>query len=155
MAPAYAANMAPPLTRYWTGWNRPISERWLGSHKTLVGFGLGVAAALAGAFVQSRIAWSGSLVDYAHWPWLGLALGVGALGGDSLKSLLKRARGMPPGERWVPADQLDFALGALLLVWPWARLTWTDAVLVLAITFPLDVAVNRIAYRLGIRDTPW
>ncbi len=26
MAPAYVANMAAPLTRYWRGWNRPI--RW-------------------------------------------------------------------------------------------------------------------------------
>jgi CDP-2,3-bis-(O-geranylgeranyl)-sn-glycerol synthase len=25
MAPAYTANMAPPLVKFWHGWNRPIS----------------------------------------------------------------------------------------------------------------------------------
>src|SRR6185295_5249676 len=67
MAPAYVANMTPPLVRYWRGWNRPISERWLGSHKTVVGFGAGVLAAVVVTLVQSRIAWPGGLVAYDHW----------------------------------------------------------------------------------------
>src|ERR1700687_2831286 len=33
MLPAYLANMAPPFTRFWRGWNRPISRKWLGEHK--------------------------------------------------------------------------------------------------------------------------
>jgi len=41
MLPAYLANMAPPFTRFWPGWNRPISRRWLGDHKTVVGFAQG------------------------------------------------------------------------------------------------------------------
>jgi len=32
MAPVYVANMAPPCVKFWRGWNRPISERLLGSH---------------------------------------------------------------------------------------------------------------------------
>ena len=123
MAPAYLGNMAAPFVKYWKGWNRPISERWLGAHKT-------VAA-------------------------LGLALGIGALGGDALKSLVKRARGIAPGKSWVPFDQLDFAVGALALVWPWAMLGWGDALLILAFTFVADIVVNHAAYRLGIRDTRW
>jgi hypothetical protein len=42
MAPAYAANMLPPFGAHWRGWNPPVSERWLGSHKTVLGFALGV-----------------------------------------------------------------------------------------------------------------
>jgi len=75
MAPAYLGNMAAPFVKYWKGWNRPISERWLGAHKTVAGFLLGVIVALGTAFLQSAIDWKGSLVDYAHWPALGLALG--------------------------------------------------------------------------------
>ena len=63
MAPAYTANMAPPFVRYWTGWNRPISERWLGAHKTVIGFAAGVLAAVLVTYLQSRIAWEGSLVS--------------------------------------------------------------------------------------------
>src|SRR2546430_1936440 len=55
MAPAYVANMAPPFVRYWKGWNRPISRRWLGSHKTVVGFGAGVLRAVLVTWLQARL----------------------------------------------------------------------------------------------------
>jgi CDP-2,3-bis-(O-geranylgeranyl)-sn-glycerol synthase len=34
MLPVYAANMAAPFARYWPAMARPVSERWLGGHKT-------------------------------------------------------------------------------------------------------------------------
>lgn len=155
MAPAYLANMTPPFVRFWHGWNRPISERWLGSHKTVVGGIAGVIIALLVAFAQARVAWSGSVVDYAHWPRLGLLLGVGAIAGDSAKSFLKRRRGIPAGGRWIPADQLDFVVGALVLIQPIARLSWPDITFICAVTFVGDIVVNQIAFRLGVRDTAW
>lgn len=155
MAPAYFANMAPPFVRYWKGWNRPIHARSLGDHKTVVGYVLGVLAALVITAAQGAIDAPFALVDYARWPWLGLAFGVGAMTGDSLKSYFKRRRGVPPGARWIPFDQLDFVAGALLLVGPFARLDWTDVVLILAMTLVGDIAVNRAAFRLGIKATPW
>ena len=59
MLPVYFSNMAPPFVKYWPGWNRPISRRWLGDHKTVVGFVLGVAVATMTAFAQSLIARTG------------------------------------------------------------------------------------------------
>ena len=44
MLPAYVANMAAAFAKFWPGWNRPISRRWLGDHKTEIGFLLGRAA---------------------------------------------------------------------------------------------------------------
>ena len=155
MAPAYLANMTPPFVRFWPGWNRPISERWLGSHKTVVGGVAGVVTALLVAFVQARVAWAGSLVDYAHWPLIGALLGVGAIGGDAAKSFLKRRRGIPAGARWIPADQLDFVVGALVLIQAIARLSWADIALTCAFTFVGDIVVNQVAFRLGVRDTAW
>ena len=150
MLPAYLANMAPPFTRFWKGWNRPISVRLLGSHKTVVGFALGVATAL-----QARLAPARALIDYSQWPLAGLAFGFGAMGGDCLKSLLKRRLGVAPGARWIPLDQLDFALGSLLLIAPLASLRWPDVLAILAMTLVGDLAVNRLSYRLRIKDTPW
>jgi len=155
MAPAYLANMTPPFTRFWPGWNRPISERWLGSHKTVVGAVAGMAVAVVVALIQSRMSWRGSVVDYRKWPLIGLLLGAGAMGGDVAKSFLKRRLGIAPGARWIPADQLDFVIGALILIAPLARLTWVDVALTLAISFVGDVAVNQIAFMLGVRDTKW
>jgi CDP-2,3-bis-(O-geranylgeranyl)-sn-glycerol synthase len=155
MGPAYLANMTPPFLRFWKGWNPPISERWLGSHKTVIGAAAGTTVAIVAAFVQSRIQWQGSVIDYASWPTIGLLLGVGAMGGDAAKSFLKRRRGIAPGERWVPADQLDFVIGALILMAPAVKLSWADVAIILAASFVGDIVVNQLAYRLGIRASAW
>ena len=155
MLPAYLANMAPPFTRFWKGWNRPISARRLGGHKTVVGFAAGVATALLVTALQARFAPARALIDYSQWPLAGLAFGFGAMGGDCLKSLLKRRLGVAPGARWIPLDQLDFALGSLLLIAPLASLRWPDVLAILAMTLVGDLAVNRLSYRLRIKDTPW
>ena len=155
MAPAYLANMAPPFVRYWKGWNRPIHARTLGEHKTVLGYSLGVLVAIATIAVQTGIDVDFALIDYAHWFWLGLAFGVGAMTGDSLKSYFKRRRGLPPGTRWIPFDQLDFALGALLIVGPFSLLGWPDVLVILVVTLLGDIAVNRAAYWLRIKTSPW
>ena len=155
MAPAYVANMAPPFVRYWKGWNRPISRDGLGEHKTVIGFGIGVLAAVAVTFIQSRVAWRGALVAYDHWAALGLRFGVGAMGGDSAKSFVKRRLGIAPGDPWMPWDQLDFALGALALVWGVAALSWADLATILLLTVAGHGLVNHLGYWIGIRDVKW
>ncbi len=156
LLPAYCANMAPPFVKFWHGWNRPLHRRLLGDHKTVVGFGLGVAVAGGAAFLQSRLSPAVSLLwGPDAWVAVGLASGVGALGGDAIKSFFKRRLGLAPGASWIPADQLDFAVGALIGLALFVPLSASDVVLVLAFTFVADIAVNQIAFRVGIRDTPW
>lgn len=155
MAPAYAANMAPPFARYWRGWNRPIHARLLGTHKTVVGFLLGVAAGVAATGLQALVDIPEPRVDYATWPILGLAFGFGAMAGDCLKSLAKRRLRIAPGRPWLPFDQVDFAVGSLLLVRPLAVFAWSEALLILSVTFVGDLLVNRLAFRWGVKDTPW
>ena len=152
MAPAYLADMAPPFVKYWPAWNRPIAERWLGSHKTVIGFAFGVLAAIATAFLQSRLAWSGGMTSYGDWLPLGLRFGVGAMAGDSLKSFVKRRLGIAPGRPWVPADQLDYVAGALALVWTRASLSVLDVLAIAVVSFVGQLVVTRIGYWLGVRD---
>jgi CDP-2,3-bis-(O-geranylgeranyl)-sn-glycerol synthase len=155
MLPVYFANMAPPFVKYWSGWNRPISRRWLGDHKTVVGFLLGVAIATVITFMQSLIAWREGLTPYDRWLTLGLACGFGALGGDALKSLIKRRCGIPPGQPWIPADQLDFVIGGLVALSLFVTLQPLDVALILAVSFLGDIGVNHLSFRLGIRNTKW
>jgi CDP-2,3-bis-(O-geranylgeranyl)-sn-glycerol synthase len=155
MAPAYAANMAPPFVRYWSGWNPPLSQRWLGSHKTAGGFAIGVLAAVAATFVQSRFAWESALAAPEAWLTLGLRFGVGAMAGDTAKSFVKRRAGIAPGRPWIPWDQIDFVLGALALVWGAAALSWVDLATILALSVIGHILVNHLAYWLGIRDVRW
>jgi CDP-2,3-bis-(O-geranylgeranyl)-sn-glycerol synthase len=155
MLPAYLANMAPPFVKFWPGWNRPISQKWLGAHKTVMGVGLGVANGELTAFAQSRIEWFEPFHTSTHWFALGFAQGFGAMGGDLIKSFFNWRMGIPPGGSWIPADQLDFPIGILLLLSFWIRLGWPDVVAILAMSFVGVVAVNQISFRLGIRDTKW
>jgi len=155
MAPAYVANMAPPFVRYWKGWNRPISRRWLGEHKTVIGFGIGVLAAVTVTFIQSRVAWPGALAAYDQWAALGVRFGGGAMAGDCAKSFVKRRLGIAPGDPFIPWDQLDFVLGALALVWGRAALSWVDLATILLLTVAGHILVNHLGYWLGIRDVKW
>lgn len=155
MLPAYTANMAPPFLRAWKGWNPPISRRLLGAHKTVLGVALGVAAAVATAFLESLAGGSRIAVEPERWLSLGLLLGVGALGGDAAKSFFKRRLGIAPGESWIPFDQLDFQVGALLLGGHRARLGAADVAVILLGGFLGDLAINRLAYRLRIKETRW
>jgi CDP-2,3-bis-(O-geranylgeranyl)-sn-glycerol synthase len=77
------------------------------------------------------------------------------MGGDSIKSLLKRLNGILPGRPWIPMDQLDFVAGSLLLITPFATLTWLDIAIILMVSFVGDIAVNHLSYALGIRNTRW
>jgi len=155
MLPAYCANMAPPFVRFWHGWNRPISRRWLGDHKTVVGFLAGVCAGVLATAMQRLVDAPIAIVDYRHWLALGLLFGTGAMLGDAFKSFAKRRLHIAPGERWIPFDQLDFVIGALILVGPRIELGWSDVVLVLALSFVADLVVNWLAFRCGIKDSPW
>ncbi len=59
--------------------------------------------------------------------------------GDAVKSFFKRRAGVPPGGRWIPADEIDFIIGAMLLGSPWLNLTVVDVVLVLGFSFMAHV----------------
>jgi CDP-2,3-bis-(O-geranylgeranyl)-sn-glycerol synthase len=155
MLPAYAANMAPPFVKFWPGWNPPINHALFGDHKTVVGFALGVVVGIFVAFIQSRIGWSQSILSASNWLAIGLAAGFGAMLGDSIKSFAKRRVGIAPGSPWIPADQLDFAVGALVLMFPVIRLGWMDVAAIVLITFAGDIAVNHVSFWLGIRTTKW
>ena len=155
MLPVYLANMAPPFVKYWHGWNRPISAALLGSHKTIIGFSLGIAVAVIVTFVRFRIGWESSLLRTEQWLVAGIAAGFGAMAGDSVKSFFKRRLKISPGQQWIPFDQLDFILGGLLALHFLVYLTWTEIVLICAVSFVGDVLVNHVSFYLGIRDTQW
>lgn len=155
MLPAYVANMTPPFVRFWRGWNRPIHAAALGTHKTVVGFAAGVAAAVLTAGVQAAIRVPSPGIDYPHWSWLGLGFGIGAMTGDCVKSYFKRRRNIAPGRPWIPFDQLDFVIGALLVIAPFVPLALGDVLSIVVMSFVGDVVVNRVAYAIGVKTSPW
>jgi len=169
--PAYLANMAPvlivPLLK-----NRlmaPIDggatfrgHRVFGDHKTWRGLFAGIIAAILVVFLQRALMQTEtgvalSLIDYAAISplVLGLLFGLGALGGDAVKSFFKRQMGIASGQKWVPFDQLDFVVGGLLLVSIVFVPPLGVVIVLLLITPALHYLSNLIGYALKWKSNPW
>jgi CDP-2,3-bis-(O-geranylgeranyl)-sn-glycerol synthase len=126
--PAGIANMAPVFAAHWgvlKSLDRPIDRgrswrgyRLFGDHKTFRGYFAGWIAALIVVLIQSAVGFftDANPVDLSTISPLawGTVLSLGALGGDTIKSFFKRRIEIQPGKAWVPFDQIDYVIGALL-----------------------------------------
>lgn len=171
MLPAYFANMAPILVRkYFKFLARPVDfgKTWLGkpilgAHKTFRGliFGtlVGVVVMLfqVSLFNHTLFFRDISLFVYpkANYLLLGFLLGSGALVGDMAESFFKRRFSIKPGKRWIPFDQLDYVVGALVF----GSFVYTPSlaaiIVILVASFLLHIIANHIGYYLGIKKTKW
>jgi len=168
MLPAYFANMAPVLVKDYfkflaipLDFNKKINNKpILGAHKTLRGLIFGIIAGIIIAFIQSLLYKYNfftniSLIDYSNWLLIGFLMSFGALVGDSVKSFFKRIIDIKPGKKWIPFDQLDYTIGALVFVFfvyiPPASMVGTALIL----SFILHIIANHLAYYLGIRKVKW
>ena len=82
-------------------------------------------------------------------------MGLGALIGDLIKSFFKRRLGLKPGARFVPFDQTDFVVGALIFIMPIFHVTLEIFFASLLLSFALHIAVNHAAFWLKIRNEKW
>lgn len=155
--PAYCANASPVVF----GGGRPIDlgakffdgRPIFGPHKTYRGFISGVLIGTAAGWVQENIAPLAGLPQGSTI--LGFLMSLGALLGDLFGSFIKRRLNLSPGEPLPPIDQLDFVLFALLLASFYGHLPSPIGVLaIIAITVPIHMLTNVIAYFLGLKDRP-
>jgi CDP-2,3-bis-(O-geranylgeranyl)-sn-glycerol synthase len=168
MLPAYAANMAPVVFRSVLhklafpidGGRKFRNRRILGDNKTYRGLVMGIISGIAVAFLQYYL--DGFLffqnlgvLNYSDWLLIGFLMGFGAIAGDSVESFFKRGVGIKPGSRWIILDQLDFPVGALLLLslleFPGFPLIITAIIASLFLT----ITANHLAFWAGIRKEAW
>ncbi len=175
MLPAYIPNpMAAVL-----GGGRPIDggrtfrdgHRLIGDGKTYRGF---IAGTLSGVFVgllqmyylsHNTMFFSVELPSFSFNSMGALpiisALAVGALLGDMFKSFFKRRIGFKRGAPLPLIDQLDFVLGAWLLVylvspaWFTANFTIQIIIVLLILTPVLHLVTNIVGYIAGVKKEPW
>jgi CDP-2,3-bis-(O-geranylgeranyl)-sn-glycerol synthase len=165
MVPIFAAHI-PSLRRFDT----PIDmgktfrgRRIFGDHKTWRGLLTGMLAAtvvlalqqlLVGRF--SWFAWLADGLDYAALPTLlvGPLFGLGALGGDAIKSFFKRQVGVEPGKSWFPFDQVDYIIGGALAVLPFIHFTALQYVLLTVVWLSIHVLSTYIGWLLKLKDQP-
>lgn len=165
MIPAYIANMAPVLGkgrleflavpidmgRKWKG--KPI----LGKNKTWRGIIFGVAVSTILFLIQRQLYnfeafRAASLIDYSTATiWIGVLLGLGALAGDAAESFFKRRIGVKPGRPWIPFDQTDFTIGALLLTSIVYFPGWINCIIIVAASAFGHVLFSLLGYKLKLK----
>lgn len=137
-------------------------KRLLGSHKTIRGF---ISAILFGIIICSFEKGGYNLfftirelipLDYytINPIILGGLLGFGALAGDSIKSLFKRLRSIPPGESWFPFDQIDYIIGGIAFSLFYIQLSLGMYVVLFIIWFLMHPLISFIGYLFRLRHNP-
>lgn len=150
--PAYSANAVPVIF----GRGKPLDldrnfkdgRPIFGSHKTFRGF-------LAGLIIGTLVGVGESFVFENYSPLLGFTLSLGALVGDLAGAFLKRRLGLAPGAFLPIVDQVDFVLFALLFSLSVAPPTLAIALIILAITVPIHLLTNLLAYLAHVKNKPW
>ena len=150
--PIYCTNGAPVIF----GGGRPIDlnrnfvdgERLLGGHKTFRGF---ISGLIAGAIV-------GALLSYAlseNLMPIAIEASLGALLGDMVGAFVKRRLKIKPGGSLPIVDQLDFVLGAIVLVSLFSSISLSVVLILLLVTPPIHFLTNVGAYALGLKEHYW
>lgn len=129
LLPAALANMAPILTAkalpkldtpidFKKAWN---GNELFGSHKTYRGLISGAVTGFIVFNIQQACYQSFSYIEEISFfkynevsPFFGAWMGTAALLGDLIKSFFKRRFSIAPGKPWIPFDQIDWIIGALI-----------------------------------------
>ncbi len=161
--PAYFGNVAPTLVKKIPFLNQAVDmgktfrgKRIFGKNKTFRGLFFASLIGVLSFLLQRwlyQFAWFAkiSLFDYTQMTiWLGFILGFGAIFGDLIESFLKRQIGIPSGKPWIPFDQLDFTVVALLLSSIIYLLEFKYIIALLLFTPILHLATHYTGYLLKI-----
>ena len=164
LLPAGFSNMSPVLFKKINFLNKPVDfgKKWFdgkfifGKNKTYRGFFFGTLVAIFVLYLQVLVypeMKNFSFFDYSQVNifLLGFLFGFGALLGDLIESFLKRRVGVESGQSWMPWDQIDWVLGALILTYPILKLDWKIYLFSILIWGILHPVVNLIGYWLKIK----
>ena len=151
--PAGIANISPVLFKKVPLLNYPIDggkkfrgERIFGEHKTWRGLIAGILMATLVVYLQKI----SGLIDYSgiNPLVLGPLLGAGALIGDAVESFFKRQHKIKPGHSWVPFDQTDWIIGAVVFAEIYVKIGLVDAIIVIVISGLLHPLANLLSFAL-------
>lgn len=174
MLPVYTANNCATIF----GGGLPIDggryfydgKRILGDNKTCRGFIMGTLGGIIAGIVLAILypiigpyltQWFNIGPLQALPPAIIIALPLGALIGDSVKSFFKRRMNIQEGSMFPVADQLDFVIGSWVLgfivdsMWFTGNFTISIMITVILLTFPLQLFHNAVAMALGKKKVPW
>lgn len=161
--PAMICNAAPVLTNV-IKTKHPIDggrifidgRRVFGDGKTWEGF-------IAGLVVGLLVGIAYTVVFHNHYTIVyTIVMSLGALLGDLTNAFVKRRLGLARGAPFPPVDQVDYLIGAYVLVKVFSvdslanlSLNLEHLAIAILISLLLHPLTNAIAYILGFKDVPW
>ena len=169
--PAALANMGAFLSKFVPGFkdiHYPVdfrlkihNRRAVGDHKTIGGYLFGVVFGtsigilkylfidpLVGDFILFDLTLLQTILLY-------FVMANGALLGDLLESIIKRLVNIPPHSAWVPFDEIDHSVFAMLLASAMVPITWGIYFTVVIAYFFLHVISNVVGYALKLKKVPY
>ncbi len=161
--PAGIANMSPVFFRRLSILNIPIDfnkklgrEAFFGPNKTYRGFLVGLILSIGAVYLQKILypyLKAYSFVDYSqiNFLLLGFLLGFGALFGDLIKSFIKRRFGILAGKSWIPFDQIDWIIGAIILTYLLVPMSPKEILIIFVLFGILHPVVNFMGYILQLK----
>jgi CDP-2,3-bis-(O-geranylgeranyl)-sn-glycerol synthase len=170
--PAYFTNLTASLSRkikFLTTLNIPVDfDKSLngypifGTHKTWRGLICGtiigmLVAILQRWFYQFECIKEISFLNYQEINifLFGFLISFGAIFGDLLFAFFKRRQNIQPGEPWIPFDQINYVIGAFLILTPFFKLPISVWFTILILTFFLHILGNHLGYWLGWQENRW
>lgn len=128
-----------------------------GAHKTWRGLIIGTISGTLFFWLQQYLYQfeafqSVSIIDYSESSWVyGLLLSLGGVLGDLVKSFFKRRVSIRPGHPWIPFDQIDYVVGAVLLIAIIYFPGWGRIFIAMGLGFLLHIAFNLLGYILKLQ----
>jgi CDP-2,3-bis-(O-geranylgeranyl)-sn-glycerol synthase len=126
----------------------PDGERIFGDHKTVRGLTSGLAVGVIVGILES-------LLSGTDMVGMATLASTGALLGDLGGAFIKRRIGIKPGQPLPGVDQLDFVLGAVLLMSLVHTPTVGALLILFCVTPPIHMLANMGAYKLGLKSNYW
>ena len=123
-------------------------ERIFGDHKTIRGLLSGLAVGITVGIFES-------LLSGTYMIGMATLASAGALLGDLGGAFIKRRMKIIPGQPLPGVDQLDFVLGAVLLISLIYTPTLGTLLILLCVTPPIHLLTNMGAYKLGLKSNYW
>ncbi len=160
--PGIVANLAPVFaTHFWPARSRPIWESGLGKNKTWRGVIAGLGAAILVGAVQYTVGDLPQIQLISLIPTttaqaaigLAIVLGAAALLGDAVESYIKRRRSQEAGHSWLPWDQIDFAIGMVVVVMFFTLLSPIKIIIAIALLGVGSYITSSVGVALGLKRT--
>ncbi|MEM1685787.1 MAG: CDP-2,3-bis-(O-geranylgeranyl)-sn-glycerol synthase [Acidilobaceae archaeon] len=152
--PAMVANAAPVLSKG----KKPIDfnkkfidgRRLLGDGKTWEGLIVGLTAGTITGLILALIMRESILIE------IGILASLGAMIGDIIASFIKRRLRLERGEPAPILDQLNFYIGAVIVLYiAGYRFTLAILLILAIISGLLHILANIVAYKLKLKKVPW